>query len=428
VNILYHYRVRGTGAEAVHISGISGAFEQLEHRVRFVSPYGIHARMPMPPRPGSGDSERRSGAKLLGHLADHAPQAFFESMELGYNSVAVPRLLRAASDFGAAFIYERYAFFNAAGAIASRLTGLPLVVEVNELAGYERVRDQEFVRLARAMERGVFKRASLVVTVSDFLSERVRASVGDRVPVATIPNGVSLSWVDGARADEIAVCGLRRRLGLGGRRVVCFVGGLVHWHNFGLLLEATRRVRCELPDVALVLIGEGSERTFVEARARELGLGDSIRLVGAVPHAEIGTYLGLADMAVVPHSNEYRSPIKLFEYMAFGRAVVAPRVPPIEAIVEEGRTGLLFEPGHAGSLHAALNVLLRDPVLAAEMGTRARAVVRRRYTWPVHARRILALLEASGALARTMSGGAGSEPRPARGADILPIRRAASPN
>ena len=174
-------------------------------------------------------------------MADRAPQPVFEAMELGYNAVAMPRLLRAAREQQVDLIYERYAFFNLAGALASRRLGIPFVVEVNELAGYERVRDQSFVGLARAVERMVLNRATLIVTVSQFLSSRAEEITEGKVPVVTVPNGVSAEWLASA-ADGKESERLRRELGIGSRPVACFVGGLTHWHNFGLLLSAMRQL------------------------------------------------------------------------------------------------------------------------------------------------------------------------------------------
>jgi glycosyltransferase involved in cell wall biosynthesis len=395
VNILYHFRVRGTGAEAVHIAGIARGFRACGHNVSFMSPTGVDPTRPAstasPAAPAAAAAAAPRPLKRLLHLlADRAPQPVFEAMELGYNAVAVPRLLRAGRERQADLLYERYAFFNLAGTVASRRLGIPLVVEVNELAGYERVRDQSFVRLARAVERTVMRRASLIVTVSQFLTARCQEIVDGKVPVVTVPNGVSQEWLARAAAAGDSLQ-LRRQLGLGARPVLCFVGGLTHWHNFGLLLQALQRVRQQLPAAALLVVGDGPLRSFIQGEAARLGLSDSVVLAGQVPHERIASYIGLAEVGVIPETNQYRSPIKMFEYMGAGKVVVAPHMPPVEAVIEPERTGLLFQPGSAESLARAVVRALCDRPLAAALGQAARQQIRHGYTWEEHARRILRL-------------------------------------
>lgn len=392
--IVYHFRVRGVGAEGVHIAGIARGFQALGHEVTFVSPAPVDLEL------GGAKAQREAGgawAHLLHALADRAPQPVFELMELCYNALAVPRLLRAVRRRGPALLYERHAFFNVAGALVSLATGVPLLLEVNELSGLPRVRPQRFVRLSMTAERFVLRRASLVITVSDFLRDQALQRGAARA--VTVPNGVPEALLQAPPPRDVAA--LRTTLGLDGRRVVCFVGYLVPWHNLDLLLSAMARVAKEVPACALLVVGDGPLRTSLVERARALGLGDVVRLVGEVPHRDVARYIALADVAVIPQTNEYRSPIKLFEYMAMGRAVVAPRMPPIEAVVAHERTALLFDPGDEAALAAALTRVVTDTALARSLGAQARKVVRRRFTWEGHARRILSLatLTETGAVA-----------------------------
>jgi glycosyltransferase involved in cell wall biosynthesis len=389
MNIVYHFRVRGSGAEAVHIAGIANGFRSLGHEVEFVSPSGVDPTAPALAHVATPATSPLVRALHL--LADHAPQVLFEAMELGYNAFALPKLAAAIREHRPQLIYERYAFFNAAGALAAAAFGIPLVVEVNELAGFERVRDQRLVWLAKAIERRVFRRASLVVTVSDFLNEQVGELTGGTVPVVTIPNGVSQPFIE-AQPDAATAARLRADLDLGGRPVIAFIGGLVHWHNFDLLLETIAGARRSAPDAVLLIVGDGPERSAIEAKAAELGIADALRFAGRVSHLETARYVSLCDVAVVPQTNAYRSPIKLFEYMALGKPVVAPRMPPIEAVVEDGRTGLLFEPNQLEGFVQALTRALLDRPLAAEIGRRAREHVLQNFTWNGHAAHILELV------------------------------------
>jgi glycosyltransferase involved in cell wall biosynthesis len=157
-----------------------------------------------------------------------------------------------------------------------------------------------------------------------------------------------------------------------------------------------QRVRQVVPDAALLIVGDGPSRGFIEGEAARLGIPDSVVFAGRVPHDQVASYIGLSDVAVIPETNQYRSPIKMFEYMAAGKPVVAPAMPPVAAVIEADRSGLLFQPGNAEELSGALVRAFSDRPFAAALGRAARQQIRRRYTWEEHARRILRLARSRG--------------------------------
>lgn len=120
----------------------------------------------------------------------------------------------------------------------------------------------------------------------------------------------------------------------------------------------------------------------------------SAQLTGAVGPDAVPSLLLSMDAAVAPYPDLrpfYFSPLKLYEYMAAGLAVVASRVGQVAEVVEHGRTGFLVPPGDARALSGALTRLASDRSLARGLGRAARAQVLRSHTWDAVARRILAL-------------------------------------
>lgn len=399
MHLLYHFRVRGGGAEGVHIAGIAEGLRALGHTVTFVSPTDADPTRPAtpatPPPAAGGAADGAPGARLkrafLHALADRLPQPLFELMELAYTVMAERQLARAWAIQPADAIYERYAFFNLAGARFARRRGIPLILEVNELSGLPRVRGQTFVRLAGACEKRVLRQAALIVVTAEFLKHRIGALLGDDRKVLVLPNGVARAWLEAASGPE-ARLRLLLQWNLSGRKIVGFVGGLVHWHNFDLLLRAAATARQTVPNLCLLLVGDGPLRASIEAEARRLGLTDALLITGYLPHAQVRAYIDLFDLGVIPQSNEFRSPIKLFEYMGAGKAVVAPAVEPIRAVVRPEATGLLFAPGDETAFVAALTALLTDDTRRRALGDNARAEVAAHYLWEHHARRIMEAL------------------------------------
>ena len=320
MTILYHFRTQGTGAEGVHIAGIANAFEQLGYRVVFSSPTGIDPRVTAGASPfGSG---RRS---LLSRLAARAPRIVFELLEIAYNAVAAFRNLRLILRERPALIYERHAFFLCSTAMLARLMRVPLVVEVNELVGDERIRpDPLLALLARAADRITMRLASRIVVVSPHLKRRIESLGVPGSRVLVLPNAVSAESLD-APADGAAI---RARHGAQDALIVGFVGWFVAWHRLDRLIGEFAALTASDPRLRLMLVGDGTLKAELESQAARLGIAGRIIWTGSVPHAEVPAHIAAMDICVVPHSNEYRSPIKLFEYMARARAVLAPRVEP----------------------------------------------------------------------------------------------------
>ena len=380
MNILYHFRTQGTGAEGVHIAGIATAFERLGHRVIFSSPTGVDPRTTAGTNPFA--EKKRRG--FFSRLAAHAPALLFELLEIAYNAVSYFPNRAALTRENCTLIYERHAFFLCATAFLAQRRRIPLVVEVNELAGDERVRaDPWLLPLARLADRLTFQRASLIVTVSPHLQRRIAALGIAPEKILVLPNAVSAESLD-TPADGAPI---RTRHGCADAVVIGFVGWFVAWHRLDNLL--TQFAALTATDTRLLLVGDGTLRATLAAQAAALGISERVIFTGSVPHAEIPAHLAAMDICVVPHSNDYRSPIKLFEYMARARAVVAPRVEPIAMVLRHGENGLLFDSENADDLRAQLARLAGAAALRERLGVAAKRDVREQHTWLMNAQRVL---------------------------------------
>jgi glycosyltransferase involved in cell wall biosynthesis len=138
-------------------------------------------------------------------------------------------------------------------------------------------------------------------------------------------------------------------------------------------------------------------RKLLEERVEALDMRASIRFAGAIDHERVAEFVALADVAVAPYPRLpfafYFSPIKLFEYMAAGRAIVASRVGQISEMLTDGVTGLLVDPGGNDELARAIGRLLRDPKLRQQLGNRAREKAEREHTWAGYVQRLTAIYE-----------------------------------
>jgi len=389
--ILYHFRVRGTGAEGVHIAGIVNAFRSLGYTVHLLSPTNTDPTKQSPVL--STQDSWYTTAPLLHYLADKVPQPVFEAMEIIYNFFAIPKLFIEISEKEPDFIYERYAFFNFSGALMAHLMKKPLILEVNEISGHKRVRGQYLARLAQLVEKYIFQHADLIITVSDFLSDEIRKRIKNPKNIVTIPNGVPQSWLFN-QPDVHEIEKLKGQYNIRGKKVICFVGGLVEWHNFNLLFDVVCSLQADISESVLLIVGDGPLKESLVSQVQKMSLSyNSVLFVGKVAHDKIPLYINLADVAVIPETNSFRSPIKMFEYMAMAKPVVAPRMPAIQVAIEDGKDGILFKPGDCDSMRAGLYRLLSNPSLAKEIGSSAREKISSMFTWEIHASKILSMIE-----------------------------------
>lgn len=380
MRILYHHRTQAEDGQAVHIRALQRALRELGHEVR---EFALVAR-----DAGASRPKRFSPWGLV----SRAPRWVRELAEYAYGPLARGALIRAGREFDAGVLYERYAFGNTAGLTAARRLRIPLVLEVNSPMVLElsRTRGLSMPRMAAHMERHVFRNADLVCVVTEVLRGMLLELGVSSERLLVTPNGVTPELY--AHPDRAAA---RRALGLTEAERGCvlgFVGYYRAWHRLDLVLDAL--ATASLAGARLVLVGEGPAHAELARRAQDPGLAGRVHFAGPRAHDEIPALLAAFDVALLPAINPYASPLKLYEYLAAGLAVVAPDQPNLRECLSDGDNALLVPPGDGAALAAALTRLASDADLRARLGARARAtIVERDLTWRGNARRVVAAVE-----------------------------------
>jgi glycosyltransferase involved in cell wall biosynthesis len=322
-------------------------------------------------------------------ISRHAPQVLFDALGLGYNLYAWIRLrplLIAGQDI---VYYERNALFLFAGVWLAKRRGIPVLLEVNELAGLGGARGTgaeriALERIALMIERFVLEQADQIIVVSSLLAEEARQRTRREKPVHVVPNAVDPRHFDTATVAR----SVRDELGLADSDVVGFVGWFDYWDRLDMLVEVVSDLRSDYPKLRLLLVGDGPVISSVRDRVQDLGLGDHVQITGPVPRDRLPEYVAAMDIGVLPYSNSFGSPIVLFELMAMGKAVVAPDLAPIRDVMVHEETGLVVPPGDRAAMSGAIARLARDRALRDELGRRARERVLGHHTWERNAQRV----------------------------------------
>jgi glycosyltransferase involved in cell wall biosynthesis len=384
MRIAYHHRTRATDAQKIHITEIIKAFRELGHEVEVVSLVETEDA----PQDAAREA-RQAGWQTLVRRIPFA----YELVQLGYNALGIPLLFWRLWRFKPDFIYERYSLFNFSGVVVAALLRRPIVLEVNSPFALEQGRDREIraVRFAAWMERVICNAADRVVVVTGALKRILISNGVKNAKLVVMSNGVNRRRFQ----QQPSAPALRARMGLHGKTVIGFVGWFRNWHGLDLLIEGFHQSGLGRQNVALLLIGDGPAMKDVRDMVAQLALGDSVILTGALPHESVPEHLDLIDIAVQPAANEYCCPMKIIEYMALGKPVVAPRQENIEELVRDGVDAVLFTPGEARALGSALTELVNDHGRAVEMGNRARrAIEERGFLWEHNANRVVELVSA----------------------------------
>jgi glycosyltransferase involved in cell wall biosynthesis len=232
-------------------------------------------------------------------------------------------------------------------------------------------------------EGRVWRRAAAVVTTTSGIRESLESAYGARDRVRVVPNGCDVP-------SERDFPGFPTE----GR--ILYAGQLYPWKGVDVLVEAAAR----LPEVRLVILG-GIEGEADMARLRALvssrGIAHRTEMPGTVPQARVFEEMRRATMVVVPFlrtamTERHTSPLKMFEAMAAGRAIVATDLPSSREILENGKDALLVPPGDPVALATAIDSLLRDRDLAIRLARNAWEKAPR-YSWDSRGETLKRVLE-----------------------------------
>ena len=285
------------------------------------------------------------------------------------------------------FIYERYGLYGWAGVKLSRKFSIPLIVEINTLLTEEEKDRLHFPGLARIFEGTILRHAEAVCSPSKIMrSLLLERGVKDEKILVT-PNGVNLIDFSSNRDGRE----IRKRYGLDKKLLVGYIGVIKKLWGIYTILESAREVLSQSNDFHFIIVGEGKDYSDMKMFLEKNNLTDSFTLTGGVPHHDIAKYIDSIDIGLAPYCRKepfHGSAMKLFEYMAMAKPVIASAQGQIKDIITHGENGLLIEPDDSSGLAKAILELGGNKDMMKNMGLKARATVES-YTWEANARKVL---------------------------------------
>ena len=265
-----------------------------------------------------------------------------------------------------------------------------LVFEINGIGNEEQklkkpsILNRVLVYLIKKMERIATKYSDRIVSVTPQIASYLMTQFNCQPnKIEIIGNGVSTKKFHPIQ-DEVLLMKLRRRLGIPEEDIlVVFVGNLAPWQGIEFLIQVAPCLIKKIESIRFLIIGDGILRDGLKAKVSELGVSEHFIFTGMVDHEQIPLYINLADICVLlkRRLKSGYSPIKVYEYMACGKPIIASRVEGLEFIEEEG-IGRLTEPEDVTNLGEALNdIVKKDTQDIIKMGQKAIQIANERFSW-----------------------------------------------
>ncbi|MEW5918580.1 MAG: glycosyltransferase [Gemmatimonadota bacterium] len=299
-----------------------------------------------------------------------------------------------------AMVWQQHDLFASAGLALARRRNAPFVLFVHapqvwEAGKWGTARPGWGNLLERMGERPILVAADVVACVSEEVADELPRFGVSREKIVVTPMSV-----DTARFTPfVSGVEVRRRHNLDGAFVVGWTGSFRLFHGLHVAMSAFALAHRHVPNAKLLLVGDGPQRQVLERRAAALGVADSVVFAGSVSHANVASYVAAMDTAFVTACADdtfHYSPLKLREYMACGKAVIAPRVGEMGRSLRDGVDALLYDQADEGGLAERIIALARAPKTRSRIGAFATQTVANAGTWNHQLARVCEALERLG--------------------------------
>ena len=378
MKILYYsshpnLRIATASGPGTHMREVMKAFEENGHEVRalIMGDFG---------RDDSQTSLSSASGRLKSKIKPLVPAFLWQTMKdrnlLAYDRFAESALEQMVAEFQPDLIYERGYFLMNSGVSIAKAYKIKHALEMN--APYpEEKKSMEgpswYDKIAKVKEKEQVQGTDKLIVVSSALKKYfVEGCNIDASKVLITPNAIHSSF--GNQADGTSI---REKLDLGSDMVIGFVGSIFPYHGVDVLIDAFAKL--EVNEKKLLIVGDGEILPELKKAAADRNISNKVHFTGSVPHREVPSYIDAMDITVAATHTWYGSPIKIFEYGAMGKAVIAPDNDPINDVMTHLEDGILI--AQKEDLATALKSLFEDSELRNRLSIQWQKKVVSDYTW-----------------------------------------------
>ena len=306
-----------------------------------------------------------------------------------HDQLAAQKLEEAIIAFQPDLIYERSEYLQDKGVAVIKKHKIKYFLEINapfaeEMRGFEGY--SIWHRLAHKKEQNKNDNADQIFVVSTALKTFIENKY--QVPASKVfvqPNCINF---DNVIVDENRISEIKIKYQLEGKKVVGFVGSIFPHHGVDILIDAFSSVSKDFPDALLLIVGDGSILDALKARVLSNGIESKVCFAGKHNHKAVFNFIATMDICVMAKSNWYGSPIKIFEYGAMHKPIIAPNTGPVKDVMQNEVNGLVVEMNKEKIAEAIVN-LLKNETLGKSISDNFYTDIKQHFTWEMAALNIL---------------------------------------
>jgi len=284
-----------------------------------------------------------------------------------------------------AFVWQQHDLFPGPGHRLARELNVPLVTYVHapvvwETAKWGVKRYGWGKLLEQFIEARSLRESDIVACVSEEVAEKLIQMGVESEKILVSPMAIDPFLFEQAYTGNQ----IRKELGLENNIVIGWTGSFRSFHGLDLLIQAFKEVHSDQPNSRLLLVGDGSERKPLEKLVSEMRLSDAVIFTGRQPFAKIPSYISIFDIAVVSARSAegfHYSPLKLREYLAAGKPVLAPYAGDIPHTFKDDFHLKLYTVGNERELVDKLKEFINHPAESIILGEHGKKFVLDTGTW-----------------------------------------------
>jgi len=296
-----------------------------------------------------------------------------------------PFVLHAASNF----------LNGIAAVFAARRLGIKSIYEIRGLweitsiSNHPELIDSDIYKLHKELETQAAFYADRVTTITHALKEEMIKRGVSSEKIVVIPNGVNTSKFKPLPKNNT----LQKTLNIQDKVVIGYLGSFVSYEGLDYLVEAIDiLIKKDIKNIIVLMVGDGAIYEDIQEKVKKLDISSFFIFTGRVPHKKIKEYYSLVDIAPFPRKGvpvcEMVSPLKPFEAMSMGKAILVSNVSALSEIVQDKKTGLIFQKDNTSDFANSLEELITDEHLRKDLGSKARVWVKEHREWSILSKKL----------------------------------------
>jgi len=366
----------------IHITEIINAFKKLGYEVLEVS---------LVKNNSIKKSEGKEG-RFWEIISLLIPKLLYEVMEIVYNVYGYLKLKKAIKSFQPNFIYERYSSFNFCGVLVAKHTHTKICLEVNAPLHMEKIKYEKlfFKKLSKNIENWVCNNATACIVVSSPL-KKILIDQGVRAEKLTVvSNGINPDHF-----KKVAKNNIREKYDIPEKAVIIgVVAWFRKWHGLDRLIKMCYEESLfQCKKVYLLVVGDGPAIPECKDYVKQKLIDRYVIFAGAKERSEIPEYIDAFDIALQPRVTSYACPMKIIEYLAMGKVIIAPDQENIRDILIDQENAILFDPGDMCDLNIKIQSIINKSEFKKELSKNAlETIIGKKLIWTENAGKAISLI------------------------------------